>query len=82
MMRDEYGGGWGWHPRGSRKRRRWRFPCGGRHRRGDRRGRPVWNARSPFVLPREGMSVLLADARITAVPVLGGDPFYVITSDV
>ncbi len=81
-MRDGYGGGRGWPPRGSRKRRQRRFPYGGRHWRGDRRGRPVWNARPPFVLPREGMSVLLADARITAVPVVGGEPFYVITSDV
>ncbi len=80
MKKDGYAGRWGGRSRGSRGRCRWGSRCGGRRWRGDSGGRPVWNARPSFVLPREGMSVLLADARITAVPVAGGDPFYVITS--
>ncbi len=35
-----------------------------------------------FTLPDEGTTLLLADGKITAVPVEGADPFYVITNDV
>lgn len=66
--------------------RRARYPEWSRT--GRRRPQPRLEARRPeeagssFALPDEGATLLLPDGKITAVPVAGADPFYVITRDV
>lgn len=77
---DRPGGGW---PRrgGSRRYPRWL--------RADRRDyRLRYNPRherdvhATFVLPDAGGTLLLGRSQIVAVPVVGGEPFYVITERV